>query len=212
VDEEGQESSSGLAADLNDLPLLQDVDFNNDNNSDVWASWWTGPEPFDANIAWRDVYIVNAENERAEVYNLTAHDIRDASNYEALRSKIVATASSGRVQESDWQNPVEPLDVNPDGLIVANDVLRIINRINIEGPGELPTPTGEVVNYYDVTGDNQVTAIDALRLIQHINRYSLNGAGEPGDAGSGPQAASVDAFFAATMNDADDDERDSAMS
>jgi hypothetical protein len=156
-------------------------------------------------VTWRDVRIVDGNGELVDVLNLTSNDIRVQDNYNNLRSMIVEAATSERVADSPWQNRVEPLDVSNDGFVVANDVLRIINRINDVGAGELPSTTETIDNYYDVTGDNFATSRDALVIIRHINLHSQIAAGEPE-----PKAAakSVDAYFAAAIADLDDDEDD----
>ncbi len=80
-----------------------------------------------------------------------------------------------------WQNQVQPLDVNGNGVITTLDALIIINKLNATGPEvlPLPPPPGSAF-FYDVTGDGLVTALDALRVINHLNIAAagaqLNGA------------------------------------
>jgi len=147
---------------------------------------------------------VDAERELRHVVNLTPtvnsnNNLAIQANYDSLRSEIVEAATSERVAESPWQNREEPYDVSNDGFVVPNDVLRVINRINGAGAGDLGMPTGAVQNYYDVTGDNFVTSLDALRIIRHLNRFSF-GAAEP------PEANTVDAVFAIAAAGQDDEE------
>jgi hypothetical protein len=66
--------SSGRA-----LPLLQDT-----GEARAWSSW---------EVVYRDVVILGAENEKAGVYNLTQHDLRDSSNFEALKEMLLEAAS-----------------------------------------------------------------------------------------------------------------------
>jgi len=76
---------------------------------------------------------------------------------------------------SPWQNPSNRFDVNDNGVVDPNDVLRIINNLNSFGPHQLtnePTPP-----YYDVDGNGLVTAIDVLQVINEINSRG-NGEGE----------------------------------
>lgn len=120
-----------------------------------------------------------------------------------------------------WQNPFEDFrDVtNDNGTIVARDALRVINEINrVTGGGRrLPNPVVGAENpvvvingvteyfYFDVNGDNFVSAIDALQIINYINNPPpVGGEGEgrsfAADEGSGlapAQHSAVDDSFAA---------------
>lgn len=206
INEYGEESANGLATQDTDLPLLQDRDGNNDQRSDVWTAW---------DVTWRDVRVVDGDATLRHVVNLTPttesnNSLSVPSNYEHLMGELVSVARDGIEPGSAWQNPVEPLDVSNDGFVVANDVLRIINRINSEGAGALAAASDSVPNYYDVSGDNHVTSLDALRIIRHINRFSNTPASEPpeqaGAAAEPPEAGAADAFFAMAATDLDDDE------
>ena len=197
INEEGQERANLTAAALNDLPLLQDVDADNDNDSDAWEDW---------GATWRDVRIVDANGELSGVLNLTRNDLGEPANYANLRDMIVEAATANRVATSPWQNRIEPMDVNNDGNVVPRDVLAIINHLNTEGAGELEAPSGEPDNYLDVTGDNHVSALDALRIIQVLNRLN-NASGEPENVPAPtPPQSGVDAYFALTLHQSDDDE------
>lgn len=193
-------SDVALATAPNDLPMLNDIDVNGDELADTW-------EAFGAD--WRDVYVVDAESETTNIFNLTANDLRIQANYNTLRGMIVDAATSGNVALSSFQNAVEPLDVTNDGNVVANDVLRIFNKFNTDGPTEL---TGAVdSSYYDVNGDGFLTALDAIRVIRHLNAISTFGSGEPPVESSSDiaqaepveqvaaEATSVDAYFAVAM-------------
>lgn len=78
---------------------------------------------------------------------------------------------------SAWQNPRNRFDVNDDGLVTSNDVLRIINKLNTEGAGELGQFDGNPP-FVDVNGDFQVTSNDVLQVINEINRRASSGEGE----------------------------------
>lgn len=171
MNEDGQQSANDVVTANSDVPWLQDVDDDQNNVSDVWYDRWQ--------ITYRDVWLVDAANELAGVYNLTSHDLANPVNYNTLRRMVVDVATEGRVAESPWQNRIEPLDVNDDGFVVPQDVLRIITRLNTNGPGELPVPSGTVTSYFDTNGDNYVSALDALLGIRHLNKFSLAGSGEP---------------------------------
>lgn len=118
-----------------------------------------------------------------------------------------------------WQNPVGDFrDVTNDGSIVARDALRVINEINrVTGGGRrLPNPVVGAENpvvvingvtdyfYFDVNGDNFISAIDALQIINYINNPSPPGGEGEGDSfaadnnfGSDASHTAVDDSFAA---------------
>lgn len=202
INETGQEVANAVAAATGDLPLLQDT-----SAEDVWSDW---------QATWRDVQIVDAEGELSGIYNLTRNDITVDGNYQALREMIVNAATSKRVATSPYQNRIEPMDTTKDGFVAPNDVLAVINKINRDGAGELTAPDGEVDVAFDVTGDNWVSALDALRVIQVLNRLSSasgepDPAGEPMEADSVAPAEAADAYFAmsvASNFDGDDDSED----
>ena len=62
------------------LPWLQDV-----SSVDVWTSW---------GVTFRDVVILDAQNKRVGVYNLTEHDLRIPANYAALKSMLISAAAA----------------------------------------------------------------------------------------------------------------------
>jgi hypothetical protein len=73
--------------------------------------------------------------------------------------------------QKPWQNSEVPEDVDRSDFVSARDVLYIINRLNAEGAGRLPPPTGTVLEppFFDVNGDGNITPSDALRVINFIN-------------------------------------------
>jgi hypothetical protein len=75
---------------------------------------------------------------------------------------------------SPWTNPTTRFDVNLDGRVTARDALTIINRIGLGGSNLLesnePLPA---INFYDTTDDLMVTALDALRVINALNRVPV---------------------------------------
>ena len=159
--------------------------------------------------------VTDVDGATQKVFDLTdsRQDLRIPESYDLLKSAIIDAATSKRVAQSPWQNRVEPLDVNNDGNVVPNDALRIINRLNGEGAGELPAQL-EGSSFLDVTGENVVSARDVLQIVRHLNTLTpVTGSGEP--AGEPPVAASsatasVDAYFAYAFEDsaADDDDDD----
>ena len=62
------------------LPWLQDVP-----GVDVWTSW---------QVAYRDVIILNADNEITAVFNLTDQDLGDPTHYDALRDLLVQSTTA----------------------------------------------------------------------------------------------------------------------
>jgi hypothetical protein len=71
-----------------------------------------------------------------------------------------------------WQNPVNPYDVNNDGIVNAVDSLRIINDLNRNGARDLdgPGPTAPGIVYLDVNGDHTVNSQDSLLIINYLSR------------------------------------------
>ena len=67
------------------------------------------------------------------------------------------------------QNPVNRLDVDHDGQVIPLDVLRLISRINAGGSPLMPVEPGVAPQFFDVTGDNILSALDDLHVINFIN-------------------------------------------
>jgi PhoPQ-activated pathogenicity-related protein len=85
---------------------------------------------------------------------------------EALEERRMLDAST------PWQNPVDSLDVNNDGFETPIDALLIINRLNTVGPGDVPALTDATPPpYYDTTGNNVITGLDALLVISALNDH-----------------------------------------
>ena len=86
-----QLSAVELATEDIDLPLLQDTE-----EQDVWTTGW--------GVTYRDVIIVDANNEKIEVFNLTVNNLGsedltqdldgdgtlDSTNYEFLKARLLA--------------------------------------------------------------------------------------------------------------------------
>lgn len=74
-----------------------------------------------------------------------------------------------RLLAVDWRNPVDSLDVDQSGFVVAFDALQLINDLNTRGARPLP-PQKEVDEpFLDVNGDQFLSPIDALLIINHLN-------------------------------------------
>ena len=85
----------------------------------------------------------------------------------------LTTATLGMtVNDNDslWQNPTDPLDVNNDGKISAFDVIPILNFLNQFGIQPVPS-TGSPPPYYDVNSDNMITSFDAIPIINYLNLH-----------------------------------------
>jgi len=77
-----------------------------------------------------------------------------------------------------WSNPKNPLDVDDDGFVGPLDVLVIINRLNLIGPGVLNATTAtNPPPYFDCNLDGNVDPLDALVVINFLNLIG-NGEGE----------------------------------
>ncbi len=78
INDIGLEDGNGLITMGRDLPWLQAVP-----EEDVWESW---------GIAYRDVVIVDENNEVLAIYNLTEHNLGDATNYAELYALFESAA------------------------------------------------------------------------------------------------------------------------
>ncbi len=193
INKEGDEEVSDAMAAKGDLPLLQDVDDNNDTDSDTWT---------DYSAAWRDVRVVDRDGEMSDVLvNLSSADLRTPAIFDQVKADIRAFATRNNVAASDWQNETEPLDVTNDEFVSPQDVLANVLEINTNGARDLGAPSGEVTLFHDVDGDGWLAPRDVLRTVLHINRIS-SGSGEP-PVGN----AATDAIFAALQaaNEQDDE-------
>jgi len=83
VNGSGLESGNTFITSGRDIPWLQDVDVDHNGLSDTWVNW---------NVTYRDVVILDGDNIRVGVFNLTTHDLRIAQNYEKLRQMFVDAA------------------------------------------------------------------------------------------------------------------------
>lgn len=74
----GYESGNASITSGRELPWLQDV-----SSEEVWVSWA---------VVYRDVQILDADNQLSSVYNLTEHDLSQSAQYEALKNLLIETA------------------------------------------------------------------------------------------------------------------------
>lgn len=187
------DSSAAVMAELGDIPVLQDVDANNDTESDTWV---------DYSAEWRDVFVIDPDGEMTLITNLTTDDIRTQEVYDRVKGKIANYATRNNVAATPWQNRVEPLDVTNDGFISPVDVLANVSEINTNGARQLDASPTEVTLFHDVDGDGWLAPKDVLRTVIHLNR-DTGGSGEPP-----ARNAATDAVFAALQaaSSQDDDE------
>lgn len=87
--------------------------------------------------------------------------------------------------EKPWMKQRNPLDVDDNGMVTPGDAIRIINFINANPSGALPSDAVDVfAGFVDVSGDNLVTPLDAVLVI--------NGLMAPSQRPQGEQIASID--------------------
>ena len=113
---------------------------------------------------------------------LQADQVTDTNNAPAA----AGTLGTFTVNLWPWQNHIQPCDADSDGLVKPLDVLLLINSINVQGSRRLvipPVRPDVPPVYYDVTGDNYLTAQDVLVIVNYLNHPPLvAGEGEPADA------------------------------
>lgn len=167
INEFGQDppGANDLATTNRTTPWLQDGDSDGNQNSDVWESW---------GAIWRDVTILDGQNEAVDVYNLTTNDLGASANYATMRDKLIGAAMT---EQKPWQNHRDRFDINDDGFVVPFDVLIMINEINDSGPRTLPPPTGTTLAapYWDCSGDNFLSPVDVLQVINFIEEANAEG-------------------------------------
>lgn len=199
VNEDGHQSQNTLMAAEADLPWLQDLDTNGNGQSDVWHESWS--------VVYRDVQVVDKDGELVDTYNLTSNDLNLAVNFNALRDIFVTAAATP--QESPWQSPIEPFDVNENGLVSPVDALIAVNALNRGESGSLSGTPGADDDFLDVTGDGNLTPLDPLRIINHLNKQSSSAQAALSSAAVVDDApAASDVVFASYGNDTEDEDED----
>ena len=90
VNQNGYGAYTNLVASLGDLPMVQD-----NSNDAIWNTWHAlTPNPSTHSGApWRDVHILNAENEIVETYSLTLYNLSNVQNFNTLKQKFIDAAS-----------------------------------------------------------------------------------------------------------------------
>jgi len=148
VNERGQELGNRPTAEGRDIPLLQDVDSDGDRRSDVWHSW---------EVEWRDVIIVDQNNVRVGVYNLTTYDLAVAQNYDTLRQMFIDAAMAAEGPE------LAAGDANGDYRFDSLDIVRVLQGAKFM--------TGQAADWSegDFNGDNRFDQLDIIAALQTGN-------------------------------------------
>ena len=73
-------NAPGAFCDGRDLPFLEEGP-----NDGVWVAW---------GVNYRDVVVVDENNEVVAVYNLTGNSLGNASNYQALKNILLGAANA----------------------------------------------------------------------------------------------------------------------
>jgi hypothetical protein len=148
------------------LPWLQDVDLDGDQQSDNFMNAW--------DYEYRDLVIVGPDNRPVDVYNLTINSLATPANYATLKQKLIA-AIEATEPTSPWTNPVDPLDVDNDTFVSPLDALLILNELNSVGARQIEPPSGSngPPPYIDTTGDGFVSPLDSLLVINRLNEINV---------------------------------------
>lgn len=132
----------------------------------------------DAAVATVPTSLVIPAGETSATFLVSA---ADADPLDGTQSVMLTASAAGYVSARaeltvfddgpPWQNPRDPFDVNDNGHVNPQDALVGINELNRNGPRLLPPPD-EVFGappFYDVNGDDMLTAADVLQVINHLN-------------------------------------------
>lgn len=104
-----------------------------------------------------------------------------------FRNHVIESLETRTMMVSDWQNPVQPLDVDNDSSISPLDVLVVINSINQGNIGPFETINVADGYYLDADGDGQLSPLDVLAIINYLNNTNQdNGSGSSSDQGNSP--------------------------
>lgn len=90
VNQIGYGQQTSLVASVGDIPLLQDNTVDN-----IWSTWHSlAPNPSThLGAPYRDVHILNQQNEIVETFSLTLNDLRNLQNYSTLKQLFVDAAT-----------------------------------------------------------------------------------------------------------------------
>jgi hypothetical protein len=88
----------------------------------------------------------------------------------------------------------------PDGFIVAGDVLGVINYINAKGSGPVTANASFGPPYPDTNGDNQVAADDVIAIINYINAGNSSEGEATGTSQPAASNSASDLFYLLAMD------------
>jgi hypothetical protein len=119
-----------------------------------------------------------------------------------LANLTIGSQASGEAALRDYWF-AQPLDVDVDGLITPLDALQVINYLNAAGPGTPLDRPGGVENplYLDTSGDNVISALDALLVIIQLNATASAEGEQSQPLPAASQSASADGSDSASAYD-----------
>jgi hypothetical protein len=139
----------------------EDFSLAYDSNSDV-------ARLIPADGVWiNGVYTITLDNSVSPIKDLAGNALQP--NEPPLTQFVVELTDT---VSSAWQNPLNRFDVNADGTVTGLDVLMIINRLLAGQIGPLPI-VPDVPPYLDVSGDSNLSPVDALQIINLLNAAAL---------------------------------------
>lgn len=122
----------------------------------------------DSQLKLRDSEMLNRNNQDQVLLTVSVNDT--LSEFQRVSKEFVIQVLGNATPN---HNPNDPFDVDNNGIGTVNDANLILNYINIHGPGSITPNIAEL--YYDVNGDRLVTPLDALLLINELNRRATGG-------------------------------------
>lgn len=113
--------------------------------------------------------------------------------FEALEIRLTLDAGlAAATISAPWQNSKNGLDVNNDGLVSPIDLLDVIDQLFVVGSGPMAAPIIPPTLFCDTSGDNFLSPLDALLLINELNPdFGLSGAVGPQQGIVAPTGAVV---------------------
>ena len=187
INEIRNESGNSSITSGRELAWLQDVDADNNNVSDVWYDSW--------DIEYRDVVVLNAQNEVVYVVNLTADGgVGNPVIYDELRQSLIDTA------EQAQQPAFQAGDSNRDFKFDQHDIVMVATARKY-GTGQSAT-----WEEGDWNNDGVFDQLDVLAALQTGNY--LQG---PYAARTIEDAAVIPMFHEDAMDTSEDDEDDTRL-